>query len=157
MFYRPADGHGLPHNPFNAIVAPRPVGWISTRGSMGDNLAPYSFFNATAYVPPQVMFSSTGVKESLAAVRDRASSAALAVVGYRRSLEGTTSRYQAGLASLNELEEARRWVLAADEEGACYGLRLPGDEIAPDSGEAEAVAPVLAVPDLRVLVTMEAP
>ncbi len=70
MFYRPADGHGLPHNPFNAIVAPRPVGWISTRGSMGDNLAPYSFFNATAYVPPQVMFSSTGVKDSLAAVRE---------------------------------------------------------------------------------------
>ncbi|OYU18509.1 MAG: flavin reductase [Rhodobacteraceae bacterium PARR1] len=70
MFYRPADGHGLPHNPFNAIVAPRPVGWISTRGTMGDNLAPYSFFNATAYVPPQVMFSSTGVKDSLAAVRE---------------------------------------------------------------------------------------
>ncbi len=70
MFYRPADGHGLPHNPFNAIVAPRPVGWISTRGSMGDNLAPYSFFNATAYVPPQVMFSSTGVKDSLEAVRE---------------------------------------------------------------------------------------
>jgi flavin reductase (DIM6/NTAB) family NADH-FMN oxidoreductase RutF len=70
MFYRPADGHGLPYNPFNAIVAPRPVGWISTRGTMGDNLAPYSFFNATAYVPPQVMFSSTGVKDSLAAVRE---------------------------------------------------------------------------------------
>ena len=70
MFYRPADGHGLPHNPFNAIVAPRPVGWISTRGTLGDNLAPYSFFNATAYVPPQVMFSSTGVKDSLAAVRE---------------------------------------------------------------------------------------
>lgn len=70
MFYRPSDGHGLPHNPFNAIVAPRPVGWISTRGTMGDNLAPYSFFNATAYVPPQVMFSSTGVKDSLAAVRE---------------------------------------------------------------------------------------
>ena len=51
---------------------------------------------------------------SLAAVRDRASSAALAVEGYRRSLDGTTSRYQTGLASLNELEDARRWLLAAD-------------------------------------------
>ena len=70
MFYRPQDGHGLRHNPFNAIVAPRPVGWISTRGAMGDNLAPYSFFNATAYVPPQVMFSSTGVKDSLNSVRE---------------------------------------------------------------------------------------
>ena len=65
MFYRPKDGHGLPHNPFNALVTPRPVGWISTRGPLGDNLAPYSFFNAVAYVPPQVMFASTGVKDSL--------------------------------------------------------------------------------------------
>lgn len=63
MFYEPKNGHGLPHNPFNAIVTPRPIGWISTRGAAGvDNLAPYSFFNATAYVPPQVMFASTGAK-----------------------------------------------------------------------------------------------
>ena len=78
MFYRPADGHGLPHNPFNAIVTPRPIGWISTRGSDGqDNLAPYSFFNAVAYVPPQVMFASTSTKpdrgdtkDSVAQIRD---------------------------------------------------------------------------------------
>ncbi|UYV38671.1 flavin reductase family protein [Rhodobacteraceae bacterium D3-12] len=63
MFYRPEDGHGLPHNPFNALIVPRPIGWISTRSSDGvDNLAPYSFFNGTAYVPPQVMFASTGTK-----------------------------------------------------------------------------------------------
>ena len=57
MVYRPADGHGLPHSPFSAIVSPRPIGWISTRSAMGDNLAPYSFFNAVAYQPPQVMFA----------------------------------------------------------------------------------------------------
>ncbi|MBK4216609.1 flavin reductase family protein [Paracoccus caeni] len=62
MFYRPENGHGLPHNPFNAIIAPRPIGWISTRGRLGDNLAPYSFFNAVAYTPPQVMFASTSGK-----------------------------------------------------------------------------------------------
>lgn len=63
MFYRPEDGHGLPHNPFNAIVTPRPIGWISSRDANGtNNLAPYSFFNAIAYVPPQVMFASTGAK-----------------------------------------------------------------------------------------------
>jgi flavin reductase (DIM6/NTAB) family NADH-FMN oxidoreductase RutF len=63
MFYEPKDGHNLPHNPFNAIVSPRPIGWISTRGKDGrDNLAPYSFFNAVAYVPPQVMFASTSGK-----------------------------------------------------------------------------------------------
>ena len=63
MFYRPEDGHGLPHNPFNAIVAPRPIAWVSTRARDGqDNLAPYSFFNGVAYDPPQVMFSTTGSK-----------------------------------------------------------------------------------------------
>ncbi len=78
MFYEPRDGHGLPHNPFNAIVTPRPIGWISTRGADGqDNLAPYSFFNAVAYVPPQVMFASTsskpdreGTKDSVANIRE---------------------------------------------------------------------------------------
>lgn len=78
MFYRPEDGHGLPRNPFNAIVAPRPIGWISTRAADGsENLAPYSFFNAVAYVPPQVMFASTsakddreGTKDSMANLRD---------------------------------------------------------------------------------------
>lgn len=70
MFYRPEAGHGLPHNPFNAIVAPRPIGWISTRGKQGDNLAPYSFFNAVAYVPPQVMFASTGAKPDRNGAKD---------------------------------------------------------------------------------------
>ena len=71
MFYRPEDGHGLPHNPFNAIVAPRPIGWISTRGVDGsENLAPYSFFNAVAYVPPQVMFASTSTKPDRDGTKD---------------------------------------------------------------------------------------
>jgi flavin reductase (DIM6/NTAB) family NADH-FMN oxidoreductase RutF len=70
MFYRPAEGHGLPHNPFNAIVAPRPIAWVSTTGSLGDNLAPYSFFNAVAYAPPQVMFASTGIKDSVRNIRE---------------------------------------------------------------------------------------
>lgn len=70
MFYRPETGHGLPHNPFNAIVAPRPIGWISTRGVQGDNLAPYSFFNAVAYVPPQVMFASTNTKPDRNGTKD---------------------------------------------------------------------------------------
>ncbi|MDF1804095.1 flavin reductase family protein [Thalassovita sp.] len=71
MFYEPKDGHGLPHNPFNAIVTPRPIGWVSTRGANGvDNLAPYSFFNAVAYTPPQVMFASTGVKPDQTDAKD---------------------------------------------------------------------------------------
>jgi len=71
MFYRPEDGHGLKHNPFNAVVTPRPIGWISTRGTDGrENLAPYSFFNAVAYVPPQVMFASTGTKPDRDGTKD---------------------------------------------------------------------------------------
>lgn len=63
MFYRPEDGHGLPHNPFNALITPRPIGWISSRDTEGvNNLAPYSFFNGVAYFPPQIMFASTGTK-----------------------------------------------------------------------------------------------
>ena len=74
MFYEPQDGHGLPHNPFNAIVTPRPIGWISSRDTDGnDNLAPYSFFNAVAYVPPQVMFSSTGQKPDREGTKDSVS------------------------------------------------------------------------------------
>jgi flavin reductase (DIM6/NTAB) family NADH-FMN oxidoreductase RutF len=71
MFYRPEDGHTLPHNPFKAIVSPRPIGWISTRDSNGNNnLAPYSFFNAIADNPPQVMFASTGIKPDRDGTKD---------------------------------------------------------------------------------------
>lgn len=71
MFYTPEAGHGLPHNPFGAIVTPRPIGWISSRDANGaDNLAPYSFFNAVAYFPPQVMFASTSVKPDRDGTKD---------------------------------------------------------------------------------------
>ena len=73
MFYEPKKGYPLLHNPFNALVFPRPIGWISSLSKTGiANLAPYSFFNAIAYVPPQVMFSATayhnqgGFKDSVA-------------------------------------------------------------------------------------------
>ena len=65
-FYRPAEGHRLPHDPFNSIVAPRPIGWISSLGADGSrNLAPYSFFNAFNYTPPIVGFASIGHKDSV--------------------------------------------------------------------------------------------
>lgn len=65
-FYEPALGHNLSHDPLNAIVAPRPIGWVSTHSSNGVlNLAPYSFFNAFNYRPPIIGFSSVGRKDSL--------------------------------------------------------------------------------------------
>ena len=65
-FYEPSAGHGLAHDPFNALVAPRPIGWISSRSRDGVlNLAPYSFFNAFNYKPPLVGFASVGYKDSV--------------------------------------------------------------------------------------------
>jgi len=61
LFYEPKNGYPFDENPFAALVFPRPIGWISTLSKNGiANLAPYSFFNAIAYEPPQVMFSATG-------------------------------------------------------------------------------------------------
>src|SRR5690606_17621082 len=70
-FYEPASGHGLRHDPFNAIVGPRPIGWISSRDKNGlVNLAPYSFFNAFNYVPPIVGFCSLGWKDSVSNIAE---------------------------------------------------------------------------------------
>ena len=65
--YEPTNGHRLPHDPLNAIVAPRPIGWVSTVSADGvPNLAPYSFFNLFNYTPPIIGFSSMGWKDSVA-------------------------------------------------------------------------------------------
>jgi flavin reductase (DIM6/NTAB) family NADH-FMN oxidoreductase RutF len=65
-FYEPSKGHGLAHDPFNAIVGPRPIGWIASHSASGVlNLAPYSFFNAFNYTPPIIGFASVGRKDSL--------------------------------------------------------------------------------------------
>jgi flavin reductase (DIM6/NTAB) family NADH-FMN oxidoreductase RutF len=70
-FYEPKNGHGLKHDPFNAIIAPRPIGWISSRDSRGNiNLAPYSFFNAFCYTPPIIGFSYTTWKDSVQNVQE---------------------------------------------------------------------------------------
>ena len=64
-FYEPSKGHGLKHDPFNSIVGPRPIGWVSTKGADGSvNLAPYSFFNGFSYTPPIIGFSSVNLKDS---------------------------------------------------------------------------------------------
>ena len=67
MFYDPrSEDHGLPHNPWLALIVPRPIGWISTTSAAGvPNLAPYSCFNAIAGRPPFVMFSSDSPKHSV--------------------------------------------------------------------------------------------
>ena len=72
MFYETAkNDHGLPRNPIKAIVAPRPIGWITSMSAKGEiNLAPYSFFNAVSDEPPIVIFASDGIKDSVAFVEE---------------------------------------------------------------------------------------
>ena len=125
MFYEPKNGHGLPHNPFNAVVSPRPIGWISTRGADGrDNLAPYSFFNAVAYVPPQVMFASTstkpdreGTKDSVANIRDTGVFA-VNVVEYsaRDAMNQTSGQWD---------RETDEFALAQIEKAECETINCP--------------------------------
>jgi flavin reductase (DIM6/NTAB) family NADH-FMN oxidoreductase RutF len=70
-YYEPVNGHGLRHDPFNAIIAPRPIGWISSRDAKGQvNLAPYSFFNGFNYTPPIIGFSSTSWKDSVSNIQE---------------------------------------------------------------------------------------
>lgn len=69
--YEPKNGHGLKHDPFNAMIAPRPIGWMSSMGAKGNlNLAPYSFFNAFNYKPPILGFSSNGWKDTVRNIKE---------------------------------------------------------------------------------------
>lgn len=133
MFYKPQDGHGLPHDPFKAIVVPRPIGWVSTVDANGQaNLAPYSFFNGCGERPPMVMFAQTGAKKEGVLVKDSVTNAretgefACNVVGMalKDAMNTTTAAFE---ADVDEFERA--------------GLtKAPGQAIkAPHVAEAPAV------------------
>ena len=71
LFYTANEPHGLPFDPFKAIIAPRPIGWIGSCDREGRvNLAPYSFFNALGSRPHMIAFSSEGLKDSPRNARD---------------------------------------------------------------------------------------
>ena len=94
MFYDTRkNDHGLPHNPFKAIVAPRPIGWITTISAKGEtNLAPYSFFNGITDKPPIVMFSSEGPKDSVSFVEEtKEFVCSLATFDLRDQMNGTSA------------------------------------------------------------------
>ncbi|MEM9429281.1 MAG: flavin reductase family protein [Pseudomonadota bacterium] len=132
MFYRPGiDPHGLPHNPFKAIVAPRPIGWISAVDGEGRvNLAPYSFFNAIADAPPMVLFSNTGSKpdrgagkDSVSAIRETGAFAAnLVSQALRDPMNATSGSYTAGE---DEFEMANL------EKAPCEMIDVPRVKAAP--------------------------
>jgi flavin reductase (DIM6/NTAB) family NADH-FMN oxidoreductase RutF len=105
-FYQPRLGHRLPHDPFKSIIAPRPIGWISSLDPAGrPNLAPYSFFNAFAEDPPIIGFSSYSPKDSqrnIEATREFVFN--LATFDLARQMNQTSGPYPHGA---NEFEIAR--------------------------------------------------
>ncbi|HSF96107.1 MAG TPA: flavin reductase family protein, partial [Thermohalobaculum sp.] len=133
MFYRPAEGHGLPHDPFKAIVAPRPIGWISSVDGEGRaNLAPYSFFNGCGDAPPMVMFAQTGRKSRPEAVKD-------SVANIRAT--GEFACNLVGMAMKDAMNASSGTYDADVDEFELAGLtKAPGRAIsAPHVGEAPAV------------------
>jgi len=107
MFYETAkNDHGLPYNPFKAIVAPRPIGWISAMSAKGEiNLAPYSFFNGLTDHPPTVMFASEGRKDSVAFVEETKEFVCnLATWDLREQMNETSAPFARGV---NEMDKAR--------------------------------------------------
>lgn len=105
MFYEPKNkDHGLPKNPFNSLIVPRPIGWISSVDTAGVfNLAPYSFFNAVCYQPPTVMFSA-GVGSASDGMKDSV-----------RNIE-TTGEFVCNLATWETREQMNQSSLSAPPE-----------------------------------------
>jgi flavin reductase (DIM6/NTAB) family NADH-FMN oxidoreductase RutF len=104
MFYEPQKrNHGLPHDPYNAIVGPRPIGWITSMSAKGEiNLAPYSFFNSVSSAPPMVMFASDGRKDTIDFVEQTGEFVCnLAVWDLRKQVKDTSWAYPRGI---NEME-----------------------------------------------------
>lgn len=100
MYYDPiADNHGLPRDPFLALVVPRPIGWITTVDAQGRvNLAPYSFFNAISSEPHLIMFSSGGAKHSQTNAEATGEFVAnLATYELREEMNGTSAHVDAGV------------------------------------------------------------
>lgn len=106
MFYETAtNAHGLPHDPFKAIVTPRPIGWITAMSAKGEiNLSPYSFFNAVSERPPMVVFSSAGRKDALTFIEETKEFVCnLATYDLRDKVNATSAVLPRGV---NEMEHA---------------------------------------------------
>lgn len=137
MFYRPEDGHGLPHNPFNAIISPRPIAWVSTRSANGvDNIAPYSFFNAVAYVPPQLMFSSQGIKAGLTDRKDTLANIRETGVFCVNIVE-FAMRDVMNLSSESFASDIDEFDVAKIEKAECATINCPRSAFAPASLECK--------------------
>ncbi|MEO1457225.1 MAG: flavin reductase family protein [Pseudomonadota bacterium] len=149
MFYRPEDGHGLPHDPYKALVVPRPIGWISSRDAEGRaNLAPYSFFNGCGDYPPMVMFAQTGrksrpelEKDSIANIR-ATGEFACNIVGHalRDAMNTSSGTYE---------RDADEFELAGLTKAPCEAIGAPRVAEAPAVLECRLVRIVEDLPSWR--------
>jgi flavin reductase (DIM6/NTAB) family NADH-FMN oxidoreductase RutF len=130
MFYRPSEGHGLPHSPFSAIVAPRPIGWISTRAATGDNLAPYSFFNAVGYTPPQVMFAGDWRDSMMNAMESGVFAVNIVAEAALEAMNATSARFPRG---------TDEFVAAGLAKAECRAIDCPRVADAPATLECRVV------------------
>jgi len=142
MFYRPSEGHGLPHSPFSAIVAPRPIGWISTRAATGDNLAPYSFFNAVGYSPPQVMFAGDYSDSMRNAVESGVFAVNVVAEAALHQMNATSARYPRG---------TDEFPAAGVAKAECVAINCPRVADAPATLECRVVKLVDLLGEERLL------
>ena len=142
MFYRPADGHGLPHSPFSAIVSPRPIAWISTRASTGDNLAPYSFFNAVGYHPPQVMFAGDFSDSMANAMESRVFAVNVVQESDLQAMNATSAKFPRG---------TDEFLTANVAKAECVAIDCPRVAAAPATLECRVVKLVELLGDERLL------
>ena len=114
MFYAVSDGHGLPHDPFKAIVTPRPIGWITAMSAKGEiNLSPYSFFNAVSDQPHMVAFSSSGRKDAVTFIEETGEFVCnLATFDLREKMNLTSAALARGDNEMNSCGVDRRAVAA---------------------------------------------
>jgi flavin reductase (DIM6/NTAB) family NADH-FMN oxidoreductase RutF len=131
MFYDPKlDNHGMPNSPFKAIIAPRPIAWISTISASGiANLAPYSFFNAMGEDPHYVAFGSGGYKDSLANIEETGCFAVNLVSHDLREPMNASAATVAG--GVDEFE------LAGVEKASCRKISAPRVAVSPACLECE--------------------
>jgi flavin reductase (DIM6/NTAB) family NADH-FMN oxidoreductase RutF len=123
MFYDAVrNDHGLAQDPFKAIVAPRPIAWISTLSASGQaNLAPYSFFNAFAQEPHYVAFGSGPRKDTLRNIEAMGEFAVnLVSAGLREQMNATSAH-----VGVDEFE------LAGLAKAACERIRAPRVALSP--------------------------
>jgi flavin reductase (DIM6/NTAB) family NADH-FMN oxidoreductase RutF len=158
VFYRTDEPLPLPRNPFSAIVSPRPIAWITTRGRDGHvNLAPYSFFNAVAYEPPQVIVASIGGKPDRQRGKDSLSQAeetgvlCINIAGFdqREALNASSADFP------REVNEAEHLGLRLEE---CRTIPCPRLADAPASLECRItrIIPLAGKANLMMLAEVQA-